>query len=295
MAEMTKIEWADHTFNPWIGCQRAGPGCDFCYAEAWDKRYRRKDARWGARADRTRTSPQNWNMPLKWQTKAEAFFNQHGRRQRVFCASLADVFDNHKSIPAEWRSDLADLVRQTPDLIWMFLTKRIGNATRMLIEMFPDGVPENLWIGATIVNQEEFDRDVPKLISTPAGKRFLSMEPLLGPVELHAHIREIDWIILGGESGPDARPMNIKWAIPIRDQCLAFGVPFLFKQWGEWFPYGEIDARGFQNSRTMGEKPGTFHEWPTGNFSVRIGKKQAGRFLAGRTWDQVPEDLERAA
>jgi len=124
MAENTKIEWAHHTFNPWIGCQKVGPGCDHCYAEAWDARgLQQQETRWGAHANRTRTAPANWRKPLAWNKAAQAA----GQRHRVFCASLADVFDNHSSILPDWRADLWALIRATPNLDWMLLTKRPGN------------------------------------------------------------------------------------------------------------------------------------------------------------------------
>ena len=178
MAENSKIEWTHHTFNPWIGCQKVGPGCDHCYAEAWDARgLQRQETRWGAHAGRTRTSPANWRKPLAWDRAAAAA----GERHRVFCASLADVFDNHASILPKWRDDLWALIRATPHLDWMLLTKRPGNIAKMLPEDWGRGYA-NVWLGCTVVNQEEADRDVVKLFEVPAAVRFLSMEPLLGPV-----------------------------------------------------------------------------------------------------------------
>lgn len=268
MAENSNIEWTHHTFNPWIGCTKVGPGCDHCYAEVWDSRgLQQKETRWGPHAARTLTSAANWRKPLAWNKAAAAA----GERHRVFCASLADVFDNHASIADEWRGGLAALIQATPNLDWMLLTKRIGNADRYLRMMFPLGTPRNVWIGATVVNQEEADRDVPKLLAVPAVVRFLSMEPLLGPVALHnlpigtgrwsaltgetlfpdgdydPDNARLDLVIVGGESGHGARPMHPDWARSLRDQCHAAGVAFHFKQWGEWKPlsqteFGEDDA-----------------------------------------------------
>lgn len=268
MSANTKIEWCDHTFNPWIGCTKISPGCDRCYAEV-STPSRTMKVLWGAGQLRQRTSPGNWNMPLRWNAQAGAFKTLHGRRQRVFCASLADVFDN--AVDREWRDDLATLILNTPALDWLLLTKRIGNAGEMLGEMFMDGPPTNVWVGATIVNQSEADRDIPKLLAVPARVRFLSMEPLLGPVDLRfptkvwggdrcnhccngdrcddrshyerrycPHCRGtgrqkvLDWVIVGGESGARARPMHPDWTRSLRDQCAAAGVPFHLKQWGEW-------------------------------------------------------------
>ncbi len=316
MAENTKIEWADHTFNPWIGCTKVSPACDHCYAEAdFDKR--RHVAQWGAGQPRKRTAPGTWALPAKWNKEAERL----GIRYRVFCASLADVFDNE--VPGQWRIELMRLILDTPHLDWLLLTKRIGNAVDMLETAFrachagregwANNVLPNVWIGASICNQVEADRDIPKLLAVPAAKRFLSMEPLLGPVDLpfdrlrewnrlallhqqpHAAAR-IDWVIVGGESGPAARPMHPDWARSLRDQCQRAEVPFLFKQWGEWVPHGPIpggdEARDLRSGIVQWmigngrEFDGHFRR---GDAAVRrVGKKAAGRLLDDRTWDAVP-------
>lgn len=246
MVVNSKIEWTDHTFNPWIGCTKVSPGCDHCYAEAWAARF--GTATWGPGQPRKLTSEANWAQPLKWDQQAAA----EGRRYRVFCASLADVFDNE--VPDVWLMRLWQLIFATPNLDWLLLSKRIGNAARMLPPGWGNGYP-NVWLGASIVNQAEADRDIPKLAAIPARVRFLSMEPLLGPVDLRGlrtdyngrinaflHDR-IQWVIVGGESGHNARPMHPDWARSLRDQCVEFGVPFLFKQWGEWgMPTDQLGA-----------------------------------------------------
>lgn len=294
MSENSKIEWTDHTFNPWEGCQKVGPGCDHCYAETRNARFAGGTAiNWGPGAPRRRTSAANWRKPLQW-NRDGTFYAIHGRRQRVFCASLADVFDN--AVDPEWRADLFELIRATPNLDWLLLTKRIGNVGAM-VSTIPGWLPDNVWLGATIVNQEEADRDIPKLLSVPARVRFLSMEPLLGPVDLtHIKLKDaqhpargqrpvtfnalwggfggagdparLDWVIVGGESGPGARPMHPEWARSLRDQCAAAGVPFLFKQWGEWVPKGST---------------------VTGPDMIKVGKRNAGRLLDGAQHDGFPE------
>lgn len=336
MAEGTKIEWADHTFNPWEGCQKVGPGCDHCYAETRNARFNGRAAiNWGPGAQRRRTSAANWRKPLQWQAEAK----RTGIRPRVFCASLADVFDN--AVHPDWRSDLFELIHQTPDLDWLLLTKRIGNVARMI---WDDGeitaLPDNVWLGATIVNQEEADRDIPKLLAVPAKVRFLSMEPLLGPVNLTevsdqstaldpecwgdcacdslygydagcrrnggdgALTHKIDWVIVGGESGFGARPMHPDWARSLRDQCADAGVPFLFKQWGEWgsAKIAPAGTKGRYAVATTGTLTGF---WPAmiietdayprqidlfGGSMVRqqVGKKAAGRLLDGSKHDGIP-------
>jgi len=363
MATDSKIEWCDHTFNPWIGCTKVsnaatgGGGCDHCYAEvSTPARVLRSkgEETWGAGAPRVRTSEANWKMPLRWNAQHETFFAQHGRRQRVFCASLADVFDN--AVDPRWRVDLFDLIAATPNLDWLLLTKRIGNAFHMIetataaqraVDPGVD-VVFNVWLGATIVNQAEADRDIPKLLAVPARVRFLSMEPLLRPVNLadisdgHAdrtiprkyweegfdtedsppavghnaltgerwqrfgdwrHFgQRIDWVIAGGESGPGARPMHPDWARSLRDQCIATGVPFLFKQWGEWAPADPIPGVRFGDEMRRGKvlhlhAPGNPEGYfRRGDAHVRqVGKKAAGRLLDGRTWDQFPEEVSHGA
>lgn len=235
MAENSKIEWTTHTFNPWIGCTKVSGACDFCYAEAWDFRF--GGNRWGPHAPRTRTK--TWGNPVKWNRAAEGA----PERPRVFCASLADVFDNHKSIAPEWRGDLWALIEATPNLDWLLLTKRPQNIERFIPAAWRDrGCPLNVWIGATVENQEEFDRRVPHLRAVKARVRFLSMEPLLGSVNLDS-CYGIDWVITGGESGPQYRPANPDWFRSLRDQCARARVPFLFKQW-EGVSQPVIKAKG---------------------------------------------------
>jgi protein gp37 len=313
MADRTQISWCDSTFNGWIGCTKVSDGCLNCYAKA-DFEDRKHRVVWGAGQARSRTSVANWKKPLQW--NAQSFYecpdcglrgdakamgdepkdckhlNAAPARRRVFCSSLADVFDNE--VDPAWRADLFDLIRSTPNLDWLLLTKRIGNWNKMVYEAIvhtdvaredlrawmkdwrAGDAPANVWIGATIVNQAEADRDIPKLLATPAAVRFLSMEPLLGPVQM-THLRvngvvtvdalrgwaagigeprplnvdlltgnvdhrspatgpSVDWVICGGESGPKARPMHPQWARDLRDQCKAAGTPFMFKQVGEAVP-----------------------------------------------------------
>lgn len=284
MAENSNIEWTDHTFNPWIGCQKVSPGCDHCYAETWDARGLQGQAkRWGPHADRTRTSAANWRKPLAWDKAAAAA----GKRARVFCASLADVFDNHSSIRLEWRDDLWKLIAATPNLDWLLLTKRPQNVARIVPGwMAPHSWPENVWLGTTAENQTEADRRIPHLLAVPARVRFLSCEPLLGPVSLSSYGTgaSINWVICGGESGTGARPMHPDWARSLRDQCQAAGVAFFFKQWGEFQHLGTeadgmLSLRGLFTDRWVEIDDQRY---------LRVGKKAAGRLLDGRTWDDVP-------
>lgn len=326
MAETTGIEWTDATFNPWIGCTAVSAACDHCYAEALVKRYG------GDFATRRRTSPANWKKPLAWNRKAEAA----GKRMRVFCASLADVFDNQ--VPAEWRTDLFALIDAAPWLDWQLLTKRPQNIAKMLPPNWGDGWP-NVWLGTTVENQEEADRRIPHLLDVPARRKFLSCEPLLGLVDLHRWLRDLcpnchhpdcvpslradsaevfsrcgrfvmetpgpalDWIIVGGESGRGARPVNPAWARNLRDQCAAHGVPFFFKQWGEWGPDG-IDFISYDRTAKVGtiesllSSAGQYAvayrnrltgEKIVGDQLCRVGKKRAGSLLDGVEHKAFPE------
>ena len=245
MAENSKISWTDHTFNPWIGCQKVSPACDNCYAEIYGKRF---GVQCGAHAERKRTSATNWKLPFRWNRKAK----KEGKRYRVFCGSLCDVFDNAVSL--SWKIDLFHLMRSTKNLDWLILTKRIGKAHNLWRALSgPDWegdepFPSNIWLGITVCNQAEADRDIPKLLEIPVSKRFLSIEPMLGAINLEftkgavhgcdAADYRLDFVIVGGESGPKARPMHPDWVRSIRDQCREAGVPFHFKQWGGWIPNG---------------------------------------------------------
>lgn len=220
MGENSRIEWTDHTFNPWIGCQKVSPGCDHCYAETQNAFRKWNGGTWGPHAPRKRTSETNWRKPLQWAKEA------NGTRPRVFCASLADWLDN--KAPQSWREDLGDLIRATPELDWLLLTKRPENYERLAPWPTP---PANIWLGVTAENQEQATRRGRVLRGIPAAVRFLSCEPLLSEIQFEPEtMLALDWIIVGGESGPGARMMQTWWAEHIRDQCNAAGVYFFMKQ-----------------------------------------------------------------
>jgi protein gp37 len=332
MADLTNIEWCDSTFNPWIGCTKVGPGCDHCYAEK-STPSRTMGVMWGPHAERKRTSPGNWAKPRAGARAHAAFARAHGRRRRVFCASLADVFDN--AVPQAWRDDLFDLIAATPHLDWLLVTKRIGNVGNMLPVPFSfDEHFPNVWLGITVVNQAEADRDIPKLLAIEARVRFLSIEPMLGSIDLglstpcdHSRRscedvgcwRALSWVIAGGESGPHARPSHPDWYRSLRDQCAAAGVPFLFKQWGEYTAHAVepdgyaahlscIDREGREcalsrgdQARAKGEGWWFLPPWPgRGTWGPdgipasvmevrRVGKKAAGRLLDGVEHNGMPE------
>ena len=349
----SKIEWTDHTFNPWEGCTRVSPGCANCYAETRNQRFA-GGANFGPGAPRRRTSAANWRQPLKWDREAAEAYNDwaghetlHGgnpryaepRRPRVFCASLADWLDDE--VPIEWLADLLDLIRRTPNLDWLLLTKRPQNWDRRLRKVHellcfptlhsPDeqktrnwcyywlngAPPQNVWIGTTVEDQARADERIPHLLSIPARVRFLSCEPLLGPVRLPIgsvmagfprHITAaghavgaplaIHWVICGGESGPKARPMHPDWARSLRDQCAAAGVPFLFKQWGEWTPGENLERGGrlpcayFAGDRwdfsTQTDKQSENCHADDSPDVYRVGKAAAGRLLDGKEHNEFP-------
>lgn len=247
----SRIEWTHHTFNPWIGCTKVSPACRACYAEAMAKRYGWVE--WGAGKPRKRTSANNWRQPVRWDREARAA----GTRKRVFCASLADVFD--AEVPTEWRDDLWSLIRVTTNLDWLLLTKRPENIKAMLPADWGQGWP-NVWLGVTAENQEMADLRLPVLLQVPAVVRFASVEPMLDAMDLCPYlVQGLHWVIVGGETGKGAHRVHPEHARGLRDQCVNTGVAFHFKQWGD------LNADG-----------------------LRVGKKKAGRVLDGRTWGELP-------
>lgn len=238
MAENSAIEWTDHTVNFWIGCTRVSPACDHCYAERdWSMEGRFARVEWGPHGERSPTKD-----PMREVARIAAGAAKRGRRERVFVNSLSDWADNHKSISDDLRASIFDAARLHPGIDFILLTKRPQNIARYLPGDWGNGY-RNVWLGVTAENQEEADRRIPILLATPAAVRWVSAEPLLGPVKLHERLgddwlasglsgerRGLDWIVVGGESGAGARPMHPAWARSIRDQCAEAGVPFFMKQ-----------------------------------------------------------------
>lgn len=237
MGENSKIEWTDHTFNVAWGCEKVSPACDHCYAETWAKRY---GMGWGKDAPRRVMSENHWRAPEKWNTAAQ----KAGKVARVFCSSMADVFEDHLTLAAQ-RGRLWPIIDRTPFLQWLLLTKRPENVRAMVPPPWLKKWPTNVIFGTTVENQEWAERRLPHLIALGA-RCFVSYEPALGPIDLTfgvpnpqpiafagetmPAIAGIDWLIAGGESGAGARPMMLSWVRSIRDQCKAAGVSFFLKQ-----------------------------------------------------------------
>lgn len=258
MGEITAIGWTDHTFNGWWGCQRVSPGCEHCYAETFSKRVGLK--LWGPVSEHRKFGEKHWGEPRKWNAAAA----KEGKRARVFCSSMADVFEDRRDLDAE-RAKLWPLIEETPWLDWQLLTKRPENMNRLAPASWRGGWPLNVWAGCTVEDQERAEKRVLWLLDVPAKVRFLSCEPLLEPVDLtcinmnralnlpedglgprirldalRGHMagpddmldERIGWVIVGGESGPGARPFHLAWARSIVEQCRAAGVACFVKQMG---------------------------------------------------------------
>ena len=285
MAKDSKIEWTHHTFNPWWGCIKVSAACDHCYAETWAKRL--GEDLWGPTAGRRFFGDAHWKEPLKWNREAEAL----NERRRVFCASMADVFEQRDDLVPH-RMRLLELIEQTPHLDWLLLTKRIHLVKRLLPKGYK--LPRNVWLGTTVEHQEAADKRIKYLLQfdTPAV-RFLSCEPLLGPIDLSPWLLKndlgvrVDWVIAGGESGFGSRPMDPMWPSQLQKQCSAAKVAFHFKQWGHWAPAEFAQEHAPKKLQAIDVKR------PDGSVVTlaALGKGKSGRTLLGKQWDQFPKSI----
>jgi protein gp37 len=314
MGDKTGIEWTDATWNPVTGCTKVSQGCKHCYAErVFPRAYK-----WQMVVSRGVTKPRQFtdialhperlNQPIRW-----------ARPRRIFVNSMSDLF--HEDIPDSFVVDVFAVMALAPRHTFQVLTKRpermlawmtanahgdsiMGRAWQMLGHLpkyAHEGIMgrqwplQNVWLGVSCEDQATADERIPLLLQTPAAVRWISAEPLLGPVSLGAYLPgtriadfnippPLQWVVVGGESGPGARPMHPQWARDIRDRCAAAGVPFLFKQWGEWSP----QLRSYAHDAMTFPTTMKYHDWATGDRSEWIGKKAAGRELDGRTWDGYP-------
>lgn len=260
MSDTTKIEWTDHTFNPWWGCSRVSPACRFCYADRDASRY--GWTLWRRHGERRMLSEANWQRPLKWNRLAA----ERGVLAKVFCASMADVFEDHPAVEAP-RRRLWEVIEATPNLRWQLLTKRPENVAAMV--PWGSDWPTHVWIGTSVENQRFAERRIPILLGIPAAVRFLSCEPLLGELDLTPWLAwrdgtlrrtdavagtvALDWVIAGGESGPKSRETDLAWISGLVAQCRWADVPVFVKQMGavlgrEW---------------NAGPKGGDWERWPS--------------------------------
>lgn len=277
MSTTTSIEWTEVTWNPTTGCDRISAGCDNCYALTMAKRLKGMgSAKYQSDGD-PRTSgpgfgltlhPDTINDPYRWRKPSKVFVN-----------SMSDLF--HARVPLDFVRRVFEVMADTPQHTYQALTKRASRLPRIAAEL---DWPPNLWLGVSVENNEVAYR-IDSLRAVPAAVRWLSCEPLIGPLD-HIDLTGITWVVVGGESGPKARPMAPQWARSIRDQCTVAKVPFFFKQWGAWEPTGKVGlGRPFPGEVFVGE-PVDEHGFRTE--MRRVGKKAAGRELDGRTWDEYP-------
>jgi len=350
MAESSAIEWTDATVNFWWGCTKVGPGCDFCYAETWNAF--RGNGLWGAGAPRRKIKGAV-ALIRRLQRTAAVFYEENGRRRRVFCQSMSDMFDNE--VDPDWRNEALSEIEAADQLSVQIVTKRVSNVRKMMpLNWLAGAWPKHVGLIITVVNQAEADRDVPRLLALKAEFGIpwvgISAEPLLGPIDfkrillqpqkpgsaragihldaLNGRYAEsgmpyvgewdingpfpagapqirLDWIIVGGESGSEARPMHPDWARSIRDQCASASVAFLFKQWGEW-GRAEVKPSGTPGRYASASAGPHCEFWPQlvipvdhyprqfslfGGATVRekVGKKRAGRLLDGIEHNGFPE------
>lgn len=283
---ITKIEWTPKTINVAWGCEKVSPGCKNCYAERISAiRAKHPNPKLAAKYDGV-VDAKGWTNRVNM---LREFPRLSGRGERIFVGSMTDLFQ--VGIPDDFLVWLWCWMEAYPQHTFQILTKRARRMGTVLREYFPVPLP-NVWLGVTVCNQEEADEKIPLLLQTPAAKRFVSVEPMLGPVEIgkylmaHHHCPPIDWIICGGETGPGARPMHPDWVRSLRDQCQAAGVRFFFKGWGEWVTENQspedvvLPGHSTIPQRWKGRK----YE----DSVYRVGKRRAGRLLDGAEYNEFP-------
>jgi protein gp37 len=297
----TNIEWVRNpdgtpgeTWNPVVGCSKVSAGCKHCYAERWHQRFF-SDKKFTD----VRCLPERLSQPLHWQ-----------KPRTIFVNSMSDLF--HEAVPDEFIDWVFAVMARTQEHTYQVLTKRPERMRQFCQnwnsqDLAPWPMP-NVWLGVSVEDQATAEERIPWLLETPAAVRFVSCEPLLGPIDLNVEygqgvgdllIDYLNWVIVGGESGPKARPMHPDWARSIRDQCVAAGVPFFFKQWGEWEIASISNGHRYSNMAYNGaswvdingkvDGPSSHAMSDDAYAMVRVGKKHAGRVLDGCTWDEMPQ------
>ena len=295
----TGIEWTDDTWNPIAGCSVLSPGCTNCYAMREAGGRLRSSKKFAGLTQPSKAGPvwtgevRLWqpalDQPLRWL-----------KPRRIFVNSMSDLF--HEALPHGTIRRVFEAMRDAPQHTYQILTKRAARMRDFMqwwVMQHVEQPPANWWLGVSVEEQPRAEERIPPLLETPAAVRWVSAEPLLGRVDLSYWLSPnrlidrpgLDWVICGGESGPRARPMHPDWARSLRDQCLAAGVPFLFKQWGEWLPAPE--HMDFTEGAALAcRRNREFEQWSSGHTLIRVGKKKAGRELDGRTWDEYPSMVE---
>lgn len=298
MSDKTRIEWTDATWNPVTGCTEVSPGCDHCYAKTFAERWRGTPGHYFERGFDVVLRPDKLVQPLAWT-----------RPRRIFVNSMSDLF--HADVSDAYIARVFAVMALAPQHTFQVLTKRharmralltspdflvaVEEAIRGFVALnlarrawYDEWPLPNVWLGVSVEDQQWADIRIPALLDTPAAVRFLSCEPLLGPVDLFARSAldrsnpTIDWVIVCGESGRGARPMHPAWARSLRDQCQTAGIAFHFKQWGEWVTEDQAPEHitlPAVSYRHLGD-----HQPPV----YQVGKKSAGRELDGHTWNQYP-------
>ncbi|MBS7809279.1 phage Gp37/Gp68 family protein [Variovorax sp. PCZ-1] len=282
MAQFSKIEWTHHTFNGWWGCVKVSAGCDHCYADAWANRM--GHSVWGPHAQRRILGDDHYRLPIKWNKLAL----EAGERHRVFCSSMADFFENNSQL-IEPRQRILKIIEQTTQLDWQVLTKRPQNIRKHLGKDYD--YPPNLWLGTSVEDQHAADTRIKYLLEHDrAAVRFLSCEPLLGPVDIRKYLApnakgaKIDWVIIGGEAGGNSRPVNPLWIASLIRQCQESGVAVFFKQWGDYLPNHWVDGDGKRRKVIP-----VFKRNGDEILMARVGKKDAGNVIFRKQWLEYPE------
>lgn len=324
MSRNSSIEWCDDTWNPVSGCTKVSAGCDNCYAETFAERWRGTSGHYFEHGFDVQLRPDKLTLPLRWR-----------KPRRIFVNSMSDLF--HDSVPDEYIAKVFAVMAAAPQHTFQVLTKRHARMRSLLSskefeaavflahdEGCFDGyfgyskLPlPNVWLGISAENQQWADIRIPELLDTPAAVRWVSAEPLLGPIDLDncggyqavtpkpfPGLTYLKWVVVGGESGPKARPMHPDWARSLRDQCQEAGVPFLFKQWGEYAPGRIIESPQFRGGayfddggHVVGGNPAvslpSVHNFGDGTGAYRAGKGRAGRLLDGREWNEYPQEVRK--
>ena len=276
MGKNTSIAWCDHTFNPWWGCTKVSQACTNCYAERDSKRYGFKI--WGDNAERRFFGDDHWKHPLDWNRWAST----NGRRARVFCASMADIFEDRPDLIGP-RGRVFDTIKRTRNLIWLLLTKRLDEAAKFIPALWWDEWPDNVMLGCTVENNATAEERIPKLLRletliTRPARTFLSCEPLFEELDLEKFqdFKRIGWIICGGESGPGSRPMHPNHPRQLLLKAAQFGIPFFFKQWGDSVTVSQAPSHILL---LQDDKLGPYY---------RVGKKNAGALIDGKPYKEFP-------